>query len=174
MIQGENTLIAVLGLYLQFRLQHGQDLLHVLGIGIQGQNLRIVLGIAFNMSLLQHIQQGINLPVPLKVLGGNVGRVILGGEIVYLLDPGHSVFLALLHLGGIERHRVRRGERLRRSFDGRCSAVALRRLGRFTGSRRRKCGGHNAAEKQRHGTQGAKDTLHRSRPPFVFLPFLAW
>ena len=176
MIQGENSLIAVLGLYFQLRLQHGQNLLHVLGIGIQCQNLHIVLGVTLDLGLFQHIQQRVNLSLTLKVLSGNVGRVILGGEIVYLFNPGHSVFLALLHLGGIERHRIRRGDRrLRHPFGGgRGGAVTLSPLGRFTGNRRRKCGGHDAVEKQRHGAQGTKDTLHRSSPPFVFLPLLAW
>ena len=43
----------------------------------------------------------------LKVLCGNVSRVILGGKIINLPNAGNPVFLATLHFGGIGRYRVR-------------------------------------------------------------------
>ena len=67
---------------------HRHDLLHVLALAVQGHGFGVILAVRLRLVLLDNIQQGIEAAGPLKVPGGDEGRIIHRREFVGLADPG--------------------------------------------------------------------------------------
>ncbi|CAN4035759.1 peptidylprolyl isomerase, partial [Dysosmobacter welbionis] len=87
-VQGEEAGIAVLRDGLTGGGQQGHDLLHVLALAVQGHGFGVILAVRLRLVLLDNIQQGIEAAGPLKVPGGDEGRIIHRREFVGLADPG--------------------------------------------------------------------------------------
>ena len=93
--------VAVLGGDLTLRLQHLDNLGHILGAAVQGDNLDVVLGVRLAQVVLQNVQQRVVTALPVKVPGGDGGGIVTGGEVVNLFQPDHAVFLARPYLCGV-------------------------------------------------------------------------
>ena len=96
-----NAGVAVLGGDLALRLQRLDNLGHILGAAVQGDNLDVVLAIRLAQIVLQHVQQCVVTALPVKVPGGDGGGIVTGGEVVNLFQPDHAVFLARPYLCGV-------------------------------------------------------------------------
>ena len=92
----------------QLRLQCLDDLAHVLCGAVQRQDFHIVLCLRFGQIVFQNVQQRIVPALTVKVLGGDGGGIVAGGQVVELFQPRDAVFFARSHLCGVERRRGRR------------------------------------------------------------------
>lgn len=84
MVEGQDALIAVLGLDLQLRLQHFQNFRHVLGLALQRDHLDMLPRVRFCLVVFQQIKERIGVALTLKVSGGDRGGIVLRGQVVDL------------------------------------------------------------------------------------------
>ena len=101
MVEGQDALIAVLGLDFQLRLQHFQNFHHVLGLAFQRDHLDMFPRVRFCLVIFQQIKERIGAALALKVSGGDRGGIVLCGQVVDLFQTIDAVFLAGSDLGGI-------------------------------------------------------------------------
>ena len=104
MVKGKDTLIAILGFNLQLRLQHLQNLSHILCFAVQRDHLDMLPRIRFRLVVFQHVEERIGAALTLKISGGNCGRIVLCGQIVDLLQMIDAIFLAGSDLSRISRY----------------------------------------------------------------------
>ena len=109
----QRSAVPILGHDLQLRLQRFDDLLQILGFGVQRQNLYVFLGICLRQVILQQVKERIGFALTLKICGGNGRGVILCGQVVDLLQMGNAVFFTDADFCGIDccrsRHQQRQG-----------------------------------------------------------------